>query len=146
MRADEVGVVDIDVVDVLPRVELRLEALHYVALADNIVGDADAADLVESSRQRVRLIGMRADIFGGGLDLHAAVGLAGLDEPLHLGELFLARNRARRELLVNPFFGGSHALLGVILGDAGADHQHGEKAQRDNFIHRNPFLEIGTRI
>ena len=44
MGADQVAVVDIGVVDVLPRLHLRLQLLDDVALADQVMGELDAGD------------------------------------------------------------------------------------------------------
>jgi hypothetical protein len=92
--ADQVGVVDIGVIDVLARLHLRLQLFDHVAFADQVMGDLDAGDGGEGRGQHLGLVFMRGDGFGHDLDVHARRrGLGGVDEPLHLGFLIGAGQR-----------------------------------------------------
>ena len=54
--ADQVGVVDIGVIDVLARLHLRLQLFDHVAFADQVVRDLDAGDGGEGRRQHLRFV------------------------------------------------------------------------------------------
>jgi hypothetical protein len=56
VRADQVGVVDIGVIDVFAGLHLRLQLLDHVAFADQVVGDLDAGDLGEGLGQHLGFI------------------------------------------------------------------------------------------
>jgi hypothetical protein len=93
VRADQVGIVDPAVVDVLAGLHLRLELLDDVAFLDQVVRQLDAGDLAEGLGQRLRFVFMRGDRLRDDLDLHAGEGLRGIDEPLHLLLLLLLGER-----------------------------------------------------
>ena len=52
MRADQVGVVDIGVVQIAVGLHLRLNRLHHFAFAEDLVVHLDAGDLLEGLGQR----------------------------------------------------------------------------------------------
>ncbi len=83
VRADQVRVVDIGVIDVLARLHLRLQFFDHVAFADQVMGDLDAGDRGKGGCQNLRFVFMRGDRFGNDLDLHAGKRLCRIDEPLH---------------------------------------------------------------
>ena len=98
VRADQVGIVDIAVVQVAVGLHLRLDGLHHFALAEDLVVDLDAGDFLEGLGQHLRFIVMRRNAFRQHVDLHALEGLGGLDEPFHLLELVLLGEGRRLEL------------------------------------------------
>ena len=61
MRADQVGVVDIAVIEVAVRLHLRLNRLDDLAFAEDLVVHLDAGDLLEGLGQHLRL---RSDASG----------------------------------------------------------------------------------
>ncbi len=75
MGADQVGIVDPGVVDVLARLHLRLDLLDDVAFLDEVVLELDPGDLRERLGQRLGLVVMGGDGFGDDVDLHAVEGL-----------------------------------------------------------------------
>ncbi len=102
VRSDEVGVVDPAVVDVAAGLHLRLDLLDHVAFLDEVVVELDAGDLGEGLGEGLRLVFVRRDRLGDDVDLHAGEGLRGVDEPLHLLELLVLRERRGLELAVDP--------------------------------------------
>ena len=48
MRANQVGVIDVSVVDVLTRLHLRLQLLYHIALLNEVVVNSNTGDLKES--------------------------------------------------------------------------------------------------
>jgi hypothetical protein len=103
--ADQVGVVDIGVIDVLARLHLGLQLFDHVAFADQVMGDLDAGDRGEGRGQHLGFVFVGRDGFGDDLDLHARQGLGGIDEPLHFG--FLA---ARSSVDMSPISASRNAL------------------------------------
>jgi hypothetical protein len=87
MRADQVGVVDIGVIDVLAGLHLRLQLLDHVAFPIRSWVSLMPVIAVKALRQHLRFIFMRGQRFGDDLDLHAGERLGRIDEPLHF--LFL---------------------------------------------------------
>ena len=75
MRADQVGIVDPGVVDVLAGLHLGLDLLDDVAFLDEVVRDLDAGDLGEGLGQRLGLVFVGGDRLGDDVDLHAGEGL-----------------------------------------------------------------------
>ena len=55
MRADQVGVVDIGVVEIAVRLHLRLNRLDDLAFAEDLVVDLDPGDLLEGLGQDLDL-------------------------------------------------------------------------------------------
>ena len=82
VRADQVRVVDIGVVDVLAGLHLGLQLFDDVAFADQVVRDLDAGDGGEGRREDLRFKLVRGDGLGDDLDLHALVGRGRLGEPV----------------------------------------------------------------
>ncbi len=105
--ADEVGVVDPAVIDVLAGLHLGLDLLDDVTFLDDVVLDLDAGDFLEGLGQRLRFIFVHRQGFGDGVDLHPLEGCSGLDEPLHLLHLVVLRQGRRLEFAVDPLLGGS---------------------------------------
>jgi hypothetical protein len=122
--ADQVGIVDIGVVDVLARLHLGLQLLDHVAFADQVVRDLDAGDVGERLGQRFGFIFVGGDRFRDDLDVHAGKRLGGIDEPLHLG--FLRRPVERRhvaDLGIEEGLGLVHSGIGL----AGADQERNRR-------------------
>ena len=114
MRADQVGVVDIGVVQVAVRLHLRLHSLDDLALAEDLVVHLDAGDPLERLGEHFQLIGMGRDAFRKHVDLHAGEWLRGIDEPLHLGFLGGAVERGETgDLVVEERLGFVHARIGL---------------------------------
>ena len=107
MGADEVGIVDPAVIDVLARLHLGLDLLDDVTFLDDVVLDLDAGDFLERLCQRLRFIFVHSQGFGDGVDLHSLEGGGGLDEPLHLLHLVFLGQGRRLEFAVDPLLGGS---------------------------------------
>ena len=87
--ADQVGVVDVGVEDVLAGLHLGLQLLDDVTFLNQIVGDLDAGDLFEGLGEDFRLVFVSRNGFRDDLDFHALEGLGGLDEPFHFLHLFV---------------------------------------------------------
>ena len=87
MRADQVGVVDVAVIEIAVGLHLRLNRLDDFAFAEDLVVDLDAGDFLEGLGQDLGFIVVRRDVFRQHVDLHALEGFGGLDEPLHLLQL-----------------------------------------------------------
>ena len=108
MRADQVAVVDVGVIEVAVGLHLRLNRLHHFALAEHLVVDLDAGDFLERLGQRLRFIVMRRDRLRQHVDFHALERLGGLDEPLHLLDLlFFATASEGWNSLSTHFFAAS---------------------------------------
>ena len=75
VRADQIGVVDPAVIDVLAGLHLGLQLLDHVAFLDQVVLDLDAGDFGEGLRQRPGFILVRRDGFRHDVDFHALEGL-----------------------------------------------------------------------
>ncbi len=84
VRADQVAVVHVHVVDALARLHLRLQLLDDVAFLDQVVLDLDASDLLEGLGQRLRLVDVGVDRLGHDVDRLPAVRLGRVAEPLQL--------------------------------------------------------------
>ena len=102
MRADQVAVVDIAVIQVPAGLQLGLNRLNHFAFAEDLVVDLDAGDFLERLGQNLGFIGMRRDAFGQDVDFHARVRLCSFDEPLHFGHLFVFRQGRWLEFVVDP--------------------------------------------
>ncbi len=105
MRADQVGVVDVGIVQVALGLHLRLHRLHDLALAEQLVIDLDAGDFLERLGQDLGFVLVRRNGFGQDVDLHAPERFGGLDEPLHLLQLVLFREGRGLEFRVDPLPG-----------------------------------------
>ena len=113
--ADQVGVVDVGVVEIALGLHLGLHRLHHFAFTEELVVDLDAGDLLERLGQRLGFVLVGRNGFRQDVDLHALERLGRLDEPLHLLHLlFLGKDRGL-ELVVDPFLRRGH----VGVGDAG---------------------------
>jgi len=102
MRADQVGVVDVGVIQIAVGLHLRLHRLHHLALAQQLVVDLDAGDLEERLGERLRFVFVRRDGFRQDVDFQALERLGGIDEPFHFLHLLRLGQRRRLELLVDP--------------------------------------------
>ncbi|MEY9203068.1 hypothetical protein ABIF05_002178 [Bradyrhizobium elkanii] len=109
--ADQVGVVDPAVIDVLARLHLGLQLLDDVTFLDDVVLELDAGQFGERLGQRLRFIFVRRDRFRDDVDLHALEGFGGLGEPLELLLLVFLRQRRglefRDPLLDHGIVGGA---------------------------------------
>ena len=56
MRPDQIGVVDVGVIEIAVRLHLRLHRLHDLAFAEDLVVHLDAGDLLEGFGQDLRFI------------------------------------------------------------------------------------------
>jgi hypothetical protein len=108
VRADEVGVVDIGVVDVFAGLHLRLQTLNNIALADQIVRDLNAGDRGEGWRQHVGFIFVGCDRFRHHTNFHPLIGLSSVNEPLHLGFLLGAAKHGALDFRIKECGGGIH--------------------------------------
>ena len=123
MRADQVGVVDIGVVDVLARLHLGLQPLDHVAFADQVMRDLDAGDLGEGGGQHLAFEFMGGDALGDDPDIHALERLCRIHEPLHLRFLLLPReNGESGDLVVEK--------SARLLHAGGGRHTEGERDRR----------------
>ena len=64
MRANQVGVIDVGVVDVLTRLHLRLQLLYHIALLNEVVVNSNTGDFKESLSQRCAFILVGCQRFG----------------------------------------------------------------------------------
>ncbi len=99
VRTDQIGIVDVHVIDVAARLHLGLQLLDDVAFLDEIVGELDARDLAEGLRQHLGLVLVGGDGLGHHRDLHAGIRLGRLHEPAQLRDLLLAAQGAGLELI-----------------------------------------------
>ena len=93
MRADQIGVIHVSVVQIALGLHLRLYRLHHVALAEQLVVHLNTGDLLKSLGERFRLILMRGNGFGDDVDLHTLKGFGSFDKPLHLRHLLFFTER-----------------------------------------------------
>ena len=105
MCADQVGIVDVGIVDVFPGLHLRLHFLNDIAYLDQVVGYANAGDVVERLRQRLALIFVRGERFRDDVDRHSAEVFRRLRKPCHFRELLLFTQRRGPEFLTHPACG-----------------------------------------
>jgi len=131
MGADQIGVVDIGVVQISVGLHLRLHRLHDFAFAEQLVVDPDAGNFLEGLGQHFGFVGVGRYRLGEDVDLHADKRLGRLDEPLHLLDLLVARQRRGLEFLVDPFLSFRHS------GEAGA--RICEDGSRCDCRHKLPF-------
>ena len=106
--ADQVAVVDVAVIEVAVGLHLGLDRLHHLALAEDLVVDLDAGDLLERLGQRLGFVGVRRDALRQHVDLHARERRGGVDEPLHLGLLLVDAEHRGLEFVVDPFLRRGH--------------------------------------
>lgn len=93
MCTDEIGIVDIGVIDVFAGLHLRLQFFNNVTFTNQVMGDLDAGDGGKGWRQNLRFIFMRGDGLRDHLDVHAGKRLCRIDEPLHFFFLIGAGQR-----------------------------------------------------
>jgi hypothetical protein len=111
--ADQVGIVDIGVVDVLAGLHLRLQLLDDVAFADQVMRDLDAGDGVKAGASTFDSYSCVVSVSDTTLMSMPAKRLGGIDEPLHF--LFLIGARKRRQIADLPCpetFRGVHIGIG----------------------------------
>ena len=103
MRADQVGVVDLGVVDVL-RPDCIWVWIFSTTSPSWMMSWLTLMPVIsrEGLGQHLGLVLVRGDGLGDDVDLHALEGLRGLDEPLHLLHLLVLGQRRRLELVVDP--------------------------------------------
>ena len=87
--ADQVGVVDVGVIDVLPGLHLGLQLLDDVAFLDQIVGDLEPGDLGEGLGKHLGLVGVGGERLGHHADLKVSIGRRGLGEPSQFRQLLI---------------------------------------------------------
>ena len=113
MGADQVGVVDIAVIQVPLRLHLGLHRLDNLSFTQKLVVDLDAGDVLERLCQRFGFIAVCRDRFRQHVNLHSSKWLGSFDEPLHLRHLRIPRQCRRLEFLIDPFFCRGH--VGMCL-------------------------------
>ena len=102
MGSDQVGIVDIGVIEVPACLHLGLDGLNDFALTKDLVIDLDARDFLECLCENFRLVRVRRNAFGQDVDFHAVERFGRLNEPLHLGKLLVFGKNGRLEFLVDP--------------------------------------------
>ena len=109
VRPDQVGIVDIGVIDVLARLHLRLQLFDNVTFADQVMGDLDAGDRFESGGQNGRFVCVRADCLGHDVDRHAFKRFCSVDKELQFGFLVFPRQRGEiADFLIKESLCGLH--------------------------------------
>ena len=104
MGADQVGVIDIGVVQIALGLHLRLHGLDHLALAQELVVDLDAGDLFERLGKCLGFILVGRNGLRQHVDFHALERFGCLDEPFHfLLLVFLGESRGL-EFGIDPFF------------------------------------------
>ena len=93
MRADEVGVVYVGIVNVFSRLHLRLQLLHHVPFTNQIMGNLNASNLGKRLGKCLRLVLVRRDGFRYDLNLHACKRARRINKPLHLFHLLCLAQR-----------------------------------------------------
>ena len=91
VRADQVRVVDVAVVDIFARLHLCLQLLDDIALLHQVVPQLDACNFTERTGQGLGLVFVRGDGLRCDVDFHAAERLGRFDEPAQLFHLLLRR-------------------------------------------------------
>mmetsp|Transcript_22310 Transcript_22310/g.35555 ORF Transcript_22310/g.35555 Transcript_22310/m.35555 type:complete len:444 (+) Transcript_22310:619-1950(+) len=102
---DQVGVVDVAVIEVPLGLHLCLYSLHHFALAEDLVVDLDAGDFFKGLGQNFGLVTVGRNALRQHVDFHARVGLRSGDKPLHFAHLLVFGQRRRLELCVDPALG-----------------------------------------
>ena len=142
MGADQVGVVDVGVIDVLPGLHLSLQLLNDVALLNQIVGDLEPGDLSEGLGEHLGLIGMGGERLGHHADLQVPVGRGGLREPSHLRQLLLTAQGGGLEFSIHPAGGVGRVVHGLIsrrlVATASAERKQGRNG--------GPWLHVGFLV
>jgi hypothetical protein len=87
VSADEIGIVDPAVIDILARLHLGLDLLDHVTFLDDVVLDLDAGDFLKGLGQRLRFILMDGQGLGRDVDFHSLVGFGRFGKPLHFLQL-----------------------------------------------------------
>ena len=95
MRADQIGIVNVGVVEIGLVLHLLFDILHDLPLGHDLVSQVNAGNLGECLREGIRLVLMGRDLLGRDLNIHAneIVTLGRVDEPLKLIHLLLAAQR-----------------------------------------------------
>ena len=102
MRADQVRVVDVGIVQIALGLHLRLHCLHHFAFTEQLVIDLDAGDFLEGFGQCFGFVFMGRNGFREHVDFHARERFGGVDKPFHLLHLIRLRKRRRLELVIYP--------------------------------------------
>ena len=87
MRPDQVGIIHISIVKIALRLHLRLHGLYDFTLAEDLVIDLDACDLLKGVSQYFGFISVRGNAFGQDVDFHPRIWLGRIDKPFHFGHL-----------------------------------------------------------
>ena len=151
MGADEVGIVDIGVVEIAVRLHLGLHRLHDLAFAEELMIDFDAGDILEDLGQDFRFVFVGGNRFGKDIDFHPFERRGGFGEPLQLGALVGARRgwRAKAGIADRPCLGivcrGQRSIDGVV-GERGLPRKRdGDGEQFDSDFHLFVLLSLAGK-
>ena len=84
MGANQIGIIHISIVDVLPGLHLQLQLFHHITFANQVVGDLDAGDAGEGRCQDLGFVFVGGQGLGCHFDGHTREGFGRVDKPLHL--------------------------------------------------------------
>ena len=84
MSTDQIGVIDIGVINILTRLHLCLQFLNHITFTDKIMSNIDTGDGSKGWRQDLGLILVSRNGLGYNLDIHTSKGFGRIDKPLHL--------------------------------------------------------------
>jgi len=112
MRADQVGVIHIGIIQVPTGLHLRLNGLNNLTFTKKLVIDPDPGNFFERLREDIRLIFVCRDRFRQDVDFHSLERRGGVNEPLHFRKLFIARQHRWLKLFVYPALRGFHVREG----------------------------------
>ena len=90
MGADQVGVVDVGVIDVAPGLHLGLQLLDDITLLDEVVGDLQAGDVGKGAGEHFGFVGVGGQRLGDHVDPHAPHRRRRIGEPSHFRQLRIA--------------------------------------------------------
>jgi hypothetical protein len=107
--ADQVGIVDVGIVEITLGLHLGLDGLDHLAFAEQLVVHFDAGDLFEGLGEGLGFVLMGRDGFRQHVDFHALERFGRLDEKLHLRHLFVAGQGRGLKFLVDPLLRFGHA-------------------------------------
>lgn len=91
MGADKVAVIHIGVIDRQTGLHLRLELLHHVVFAGDLVHHLNAGDIGKGPRQHLALVFVGGNLLGDHADLHTAIRRGGANKPGHFRQLLGGR-------------------------------------------------------
>ena len=102
MRADQIAVIHLDVIDIAAKLHLGPDLLDHIAFLQQIVPQVDAGDLGEGAGQSAGLVFMGRDRIRHHIDVLATEGLRGADEEFHLLHLLVTGEGGGLEFLLHP--------------------------------------------